>query len=150
MVCLFHSKWSVFFIRGCLRCCGRSTKSLKRPPKKMSHNAGTATTEKVDAPQKKNPDDAGIQERKFSPKRKFSAGHPCGHPSKNFGQALQILEKTAFQNGHPTRTSMKKLQSEKLRADFLSLGIADSLQTTPPVPKLRRSFFVHIPPEGSI
>ena len=34
-----------------------------------------------------------FQERKFSPKRKFSAGHPCGHPAKNFGQALQILEK---------------------------------------------------------
>ena len=32
--------------------------------------------------------------------------------------ALQILEKQAFRNGHPTRTSMKKLQSEKLRADF--------------------------------
>ena len=58
------------------------------------------------------------QERKFSPKRKFSAGHPCGHPAKNFGQALQILEKQAFRNGHPTRTSMKKLRSEKLRADF--------------------------------
>ena len=38
------------------------------------------------------------QERKFSPKRKFSAGHPCGQPAKNFGQALQILEKQAFQN----------------------------------------------------
>ena len=24
---------------------------------------------------------------------KFSAGHPCGHPAKNFGQGLQILEK---------------------------------------------------------
>ena len=58
------------------------------------------------------------QERKFSPKRKFSGGHPCGHPAKNFGQALQILEKQAFRNGHPTRTSMKKLRSEKLRADF--------------------------------
>ena len=58
------------------------------------------------------------QERKFSPKRRFSAGHPCGHPAKNFGQALQILEKQAFRNGHPTRTSMKKLLSEKLRADF--------------------------------
>ena len=36
------------------------------------------------------------QERKFSPKRKFLAGYPCGHPAKNFGQALQILEKEAF------------------------------------------------------
>ena len=33
------------------------------------------------------------QERKFSPKRKFLAGYPCGHPAKNFGQALHILEK---------------------------------------------------------
>ena len=59
-----------------------------------------------------------LQERKFSPKRKFWAGYPCGHPAKNFGQALQILEKQAFWNGHPARTSMKKLRSEKLRADF--------------------------------
>ena len=58
------------------------------------------------------------QERKFSPKRKFWAGHPCGHPARNFGQALQILEKQAFRNGHSTRTSVKKLRSEKLRADF--------------------------------
>ena len=36
------------------------------------------------------------QERKFSPKRKFSARHPCGHPAKNFGQALQILENKHF------------------------------------------------------
>ena len=59
----------------------------------------------------------GNQERKFSPKRKFSAGHP-GYPAKNFGQPLQILEKQAFRNGHPARTSMKKLRSEKLWADF--------------------------------
>ena len=58
------------------------------------------------------------QERKFSPKRKFLPGCPCGHPAKNFGQALQILEKQSFWNGHPARTSMKKLRSEKLRADF--------------------------------
>ena len=57
-------------------------------------------------------------ERKFSPKRKFWAGYPCGHPAKNFGQTLQILEKQAFLHGHPARTSMKKLRSEKLRADF--------------------------------
>ena len=61
---------------------------------------------------------AKYQEGKFSPKRKFWAGHPCGRPAKNFGQALQILKKQAFWNGHPTRTSMKKLRSEKLRADF--------------------------------
>ena len=29
-------------------------------------------------------------EKKFSLKRKFSEGRPCGHPAKNFGQALQI------------------------------------------------------------
>ena len=61
---------------------------------------------------------AMTQERKFSPKRKFLAGYPCGHPAKNFGQALQIMEKQAFRNGHPALTSMKKLRSEKLRADF--------------------------------
>ena len=58
------------------------------------------------------------QEKKISPKRKFWAGYPCGHPAKNFGQALQILEKSAFRHGHPARTSTKKLRSEKLRADF--------------------------------
>ena len=69
-----------------------------------------------------------IQERKFSPKRKFSAGHLCGHPAKNFGQALQILEKKqAFRNGHPTRTSMKKLRSEKLRADFPFPNISETM-----------------------
>ena len=59
-----------------------------------------------------------FQEQKISPKRKFWPGYPCGHPAKNFGQALQILEKQAFRDGHPARTSMKKLRSEKLRADF--------------------------------
>ena len=49
------------------------------------------------------------QKRKISPKRKFSAGRPCGHPAKNFGQALQILEKKqAFWHGHAARTSTKK------------------------------------------
>ena len=58
-----------------------------------------------------------VQERKFSPKRKFLAGYPCGHPAKNFGQALQILGKQAFWE----RTLVdihEKLRSEKLRADF--------------------------------
>ena len=58
------------------------------------------------------------QERKISPKRKFWGGYPCGHLAEKFGQALQILEKEAFWHGHPARTSMKKLRSEKLRADF--------------------------------
>ena len=60
------------------------------------------------------------QKRKISPKRKFSAGRPCGHPAKNFSQALQVLEKEAFWHGHAARTSTKKLRSEKLRADFSS------------------------------
>ena len=58
-----------------------------------------------------------IQEQKVSPKRKFWGGYPRGHPAENFGQALQILEKEAFWHGHPARTSMKNLRSEKLRAD---------------------------------
>ena len=33
---------------------------------------------------------------KIGPKRKFSAGRPCGHPAKNFGQVLQILENKHF------------------------------------------------------
>ena len=59
-----------------------------------------------------------FQKRKISPKRKFSAGRPCRHPAKNFGQALQMLEKQALWHGHAARTSTKKLRSEKLRADF--------------------------------
>ena len=58
------------------------------------------------------------QKRKISPKRKFSAGRPCEHPAKNFGQGLQILGKQAFWHGHAARTSTKKLRSEKLWADF--------------------------------
>ena len=42
---------------------------------------------------KKHSKNSDFQGRKFSPKRKFLAGYPCGHPAKNFGQALQILEK---------------------------------------------------------
>ena len=55
---------------------------------------------------------------KIQPKEEVLAGYPCGHPAKNFGQALQILEKEAFRHRHPARTSTKKLRSEKLRADF--------------------------------
>ena len=43
---------------------------------------------------------------------------PLRHPVKNFGQALRFLEKQALWRGHPARTSMTKLRSEKLRADF--------------------------------
>ena len=60
-----------------------------------------------------------IQERKFSPKRKFLAGYPCGHPAKNFGQAIQILEKNKhFGTDIPRGRPSKKLRSEKLRANF--------------------------------
>ena len=46
-----------------------------------------------------------ISERTISPKRKFLAGRPGGHPAKNFRQALQILEKEqAFWHGHAART----------------------------------------------
>ena len=58
------------------------------------------------------------EQRKSAQRPKFSAGRPCGHPAKNFGQALQILGKQAFWYGHAARTSTKKLRSEKLRADF--------------------------------
>ena len=59
-----------------------------------------------------------FQERKSSPKRKFLAGYPCGHPAKNFGQALQILENKHFGTDIPRGRPRKKLRSEKLRADF--------------------------------
>ena len=71
------------------------------------------------------------QERKISPKRNFAAGHPCGHPPKNFGQALQILENKAFWHGHSVRTSTKKLRSEKLRAEF-SFPIFGNKKGNPP------------------
>ena len=35
----------------------------------------------------------------------FLAGCPCGRPSKNFGQALQILEKQPLWSRHPARPS---------------------------------------------
>ena len=59
-----------------------------------------------------------FRNKKSAQRPKFSAGRPCGHPAKNFGQALQILGKQAFLHGHAARTSTKKLRSEKLRADF--------------------------------
>ena len=59
-----------------------------------------------------------VRNEKSAQRPKFSAGRPCGHPAKNFGQALQIVEKQAFRHGHAARTSTKNLRSEKLRADF--------------------------------
>ena len=61
---------------------------------------------------------SSFRNEKSAQRPKFSAGRPCGHPAKNFGQPLQILEKRAFRHGHAARTSTKKLGSEKLRADF--------------------------------
>ena len=37
-----------------------------------------------------------VRNEKSAQRPKFSAGRPCGHPAKNFGQALQILEKTSI------------------------------------------------------
>ena len=66
------------------------------------------------------------QEHKISPKRKFSAGRPCRHPCKNFGQALQILEKKqAFRHGHAARMSTKKLRSDFSFPTILTEMMAD-------------------------
>ena len=59
-----------------------------------------------------------VRNEKSAQRPKFSAGRPCGHPAKNFGQAFPILAKQAFWHRHAARTSTKKLRSEKLRADF--------------------------------
>ena len=56
--------------------------------------------------------------RKFSPKRKFLAGYPCGHPAKNFGQALQILENKHFGTDILRGRPQKNFGLKKLRADF--------------------------------
>ena len=69
-----------------------------------------------------------FRDEKSAQRPKFSAGRPCGHPAKNFGQALEILEKQAFRHGHAARTSTKKLRSEKLRADFSFPTIATGNQ----------------------
>ena len=58
--------------------------------------------------------------RKISSKRKFWAGYPCRHLVKNFGHAVQILErKKRLCHGHPVRASMTKFLSEKLRVVYL-------------------------------
>ena len=84
--------------------------------------------------------DADFQERKFSPKRKFWAGHPCGRPAKNFGQALQILGKQAFRNGHPTRTSMKNFGLKNFGLIFRSLDLSPCNFATAHFPAERSSF----------
>ena len=48
----------------------------------------------------------------------FGPDIPADVPPKTSVRPSKILENQAFRNGHPTRTSMKKLRSEKLRADF--------------------------------
>ena len=56
--------------------------------------------------------------------RKFWAGHPRGHPAKNFSQALKILEKQAFWHGHPARRSMKNFGLQNFGLICRSLIIA--------------------------
>ena len=63
------------------------------------------------------------QKRKISPKRKLLAGFPCGHPAKNFSQALQILAKasilarTCRADVHE-RTSVSKIVGLTFRSYF--------------------------------
>ena len=59
-----------------------------------------------------------VRNEKSAQRPKFSAGRPCGHPAKNFGQALQILENKHFGTDMPRGRPRKKLRSERLRADF--------------------------------
>ena len=87
------------------------------------------TYHKTPPPPQKNPPPI-FRNEKSAQRPKFSAGRPCGHPAKNFGQALQILEKQAFWHGHAARTSTKKLRSEKLRADFSFPTYVHALEET--------------------
>ena len=43
---------------------------------------------------------------------------PADIPPKTSVRPSKSWKKQAYRNGHPTRTSMQKLRSEKLRADF--------------------------------
>ena len=70
-----------------------------------------------------------IQKRKISPKRKFSAGRPCGHPAKNFGQALQVLENKHFGTDMPRGRPRKNFGLKNLGLIFRSLIIAFSHPT---------------------
>ena len=60
-------------------------------------------------------------ERKIRTKRKFSAGYPCGHPTKNFGQALQILENKAFGTDIPCGRPRKNFGLKNFGLNFRSL-----------------------------
>ena len=65
----------------------------------------------------------GNQKRKSSPKRNFSAGHPCGHPAKNFGQALQIEEEKKSSLARMCRADVhKRPLSENIGLIFRSRG----------------------------
>ena len=55
-----------------------------------------------------------FQKRKISPKRKFSAGRPCG-PKPSVRPSKSWKRKQAFRHGYSARTSTKKLRSEKFR-----------------------------------
>ena len=80
--------------------------------------------------------DENFQERKISPKRKFLAGYPYGHPAKNFGQALEVQEKQAFCGGYPAQTSMEKLRSQNglifCSLNFGLISLMEKQPTTPP------------------
>ena len=50
---------------------------------------------------------SSLRNEKSAQRPKFSAGRPCGHPAKNFGQALEMLENKHFgtdmQRGRPRK-----------------------------------------------
>ena len=71
----------------------------------------------------------GVQKRKISPKRKFSAGRPCRYPAKNFGQALQILEKQALGTDMPRGRPRKDFGLKNFGLIFRSLGVVLYLLT---------------------
>ena len=72
------------------------------------------------------------QKRKICPKRKFSAGHPCGHPAKNFGLALQNLAKSqAFRHRHAAEASTKTCGLKNFWLIFRSLNIVERPRAHP-------------------
>ena len=79
-----------------------------------------------------------VRNEKSAQRGSFRPDVPADIRPKNFGQALQVLEKQAFWHGHPARTSMKKLRSEKLRADFSFPIKSASLKSTAPRKEARR------------
>ena len=89
----------------------------------VSQNSPSLTQESLSLTQ----NSPSFQERKFSPKRKFLAGYPCGHPAKNFGQALQILEKNKhFGTDIPCGRPSKNLGLQNFGLIFRSLSLTQS------------------------